>query len=245
MMILRFLMNILIMAVEFALIGACAWLGYHFPLYFAILTVTISLALGIWMENARLIHEYPFYFERPLSGHALFLRLIAFLDTLVKALLAGMMALLTFSGTNTERLFWVAIIFAGVVFAGSSLLRRLSISLEAHPSRWGYFRLAAPLGLLFSLALSFLPRPSFADIGYKVIFDLPQNPSISQASEVLFILKQKFDALIETVLAVFMNADVAKILSAIVSVNVLSGFVIALYAVLVAEIVRFFEQRGS
>jgi len=243
MMILRFLMNILIMAVELALIGASAWLGYHFPLFFAILTVAISLTLGLWMEYARLIHEFPFYFERPLSGHALFLRLIAFLDTLVKALLAGMMALLTFSGTNTDRLFWVAIIFAAVVFAGSSLLRRLSISLEAHPSRWGYFRLAAPLGLLFSLALSFLPRASFADIGYKVIFDLPMRPSISQASEVLFVLKQKFDALIETVLAVFMNADVAKILSAIVSVNVLSGFVIAIYAVIVAEIIRFLEQR--
>ncbi len=245
MIILRFLMNLIIMAAELALIAAVAWLGYHYPLYFAILTVLISLGLGLWLEFARLKHEFPFYFDRPISGHLFFLHFVAFIDTLVKALLAGMMALLTFSGTNQDRLFWIAIIFSVTVFAGSSLLRRLSISLNARPSRWGYFRLAAPLGLLFSLAISFLPRPSFADIGYKVIFDLPKVPTVAQASEVLFVLKQKFDALIESVLAAFMNADLAKILGALVSVNVLSGFVIALYAVMIAEFIRAAETKTS
>ncbi len=238
---MRIIVNAFIMAAELASIAAVAWLGYHFPIPFAILTVLVSLGLGIWLEFARLAHEYPFYFDRSISGHTLILRAVAGLDTLVKALLAGVMALLTFSGTDTDRLYWIAIIFAVVTFAGSSLLRRLSISFKARPSRWGYFRLAAPLGLLFSLAVSFLPRVSFADIGFKVLFDLPERPSIAQASEILFILKQKFDELIQTVLAGFMNVEAAQILGALVSVNVLSGFVIALYAVLIAEAVRFAE----
>lgn len=243
MALLRIIKNILIMACELALIAGAAWLGYHFPIYFAILTVVLSLALGLWLEFARLSHEFPFYFDRKPSGYAIFLRLVASIDGLVKALLAGVMALLTFSGTNQDRLLWVAIIFGVAVFAGTSLLRRLSISFGAHPARWGYFRLAAPLGLLFSLAVSFLPTISLADLGFKAVFDLPPRPSIEQASEFLFVLKQKFDELIQTVLSGFVPPDAAQILAALVSVNVLSGFVIALYAVVIAEIVKRAEGR--
>ncbi len=243
MSVLRVFVNLLIMAAELALIVAVAWLGYHYPLAFAGLTAAVSLFLGLRLEYARLSHEFPFYFGRPLSGRWFLAHIVSGTDAFVKALLAGVMALITFSGTDQDRLFWVAIIFAAVTFAGSSLLRRLSISLDARPSRWGYFRLAAPLGLLFSLALSFFPALSFANIGYKVIFDLPARPSVAQASEVLFILKQKFDALIVTVLSSFMPLDVARVAGALVSVNVLSGFVIALYAVVIAEMVKFFEER--
>ena len=241
--VLRFLVNLLIMALELALIAGIAWLGYHYPLIFAGLTVALSLILGLSLEYARLAHEFPFYFGRPLTGRWFIAHLVAGTDAFVKALLAGVMALITFSGTDQERLLWVAIIFAVATFAGTSLLRRLHISLNAKPSRWGYFRLAAPLGLLFSLALSFFPALSFTDIGYKVIFDLPARPSVAQASEVLFILKQKFDALIVLLLSSFMHPDVAKIVGSVVSVNVLSGFVIALYAVVIAELVKFLEER--
>lgn len=245
MAVLRILANIIILAAELALVAGIAWAGYHYPVYFAAATVAVSLVLALMLEFARLSHEFPFYFGRSLSGLAVWARIVAFVDGLIKALLAGVMALLTFSGTDPERLMWVAIVFGVAVFAGSSLLRRLSISLDARPSRWGYFRLAAPLGLLFSLALSFLPAPSFADIGFKVIFDLPAKPSVAQVSEVLFVLKQKFDALIVLVLSGFMPIDMARVLGAFVSVNVLSGFVIALYAVVIAELVRGAERAVS
>jgi len=245
MIILQFLFNVAVMAVEIALVICAAWFGLHFPVEFAILTAVLSLALGLNLEFKRLSHEFPFYFGRELSGRAILARIVAFFDATIKALLAGVMALLTFSGTDSERLFWVAVIFGVCVFAGSSLLRRLTISLNAEPVRWGYFRLAAPLGLLFSLALSFLPDPTFADIGFKVLFELPAKPNIAQASEVLFILKQKFDALIELVLSGFVNAEAARLLSAVVSVNVLSGFVIAIYAVIIAQFVHSAETMGK
>jgi len=244
MIVLRFIVNAAILAFEIALIAAAAWLGLHHPVAFALLTAGLTLLFGLTLEYARLRHELPFYFGKGFGGRALFARAIALVDAVVKSLLAGLMALLTFSGTDQQRLTWVAIFFAVAVFAGSSLLRRLSISLDARPSRWGYFRLAAPLGLLFSFALSFLPVKSFADIGMTIVFDLPAKPSISEASEVLFILKQKFDALIVLLLSSFMSPELAQAFGTFLSVNVLSGFVIALYAMLIAEAVRWLEEAA-
>lgn len=244
MIVIRFIVNAAILAFELGLVAAAAWLGLHYPLAFAALTASLTLAFGLVLEHARLRNELGFYFGTGFSGNALFARFMSLIDAVVKALLAGLMALLTFSGTDQDRLIWVAVIFAICVFAGSSLLRRLSISLNAQPSRWGYFRLAAPLGLLFSFALSFLPAKSFADIGMAIVFDLPAKPSISEASEVLFVLKQKFDAMIVLVLSGLMSPDTAQLAGTLVSVNVLSGFVIAIYAVLIAEAVRWLEDAA-
>lgn len=245
MIVLRVIVNAAILSFEIGVIAAAAWLGLHHPLYFAALTAFLTLLFGLTLEHARLRHELPFYFGQGFTGHALFARLAAFVDAVVKALLAGLMALLTFSGTDQDRLTWVAVFFAVSVFAGSSLLRRLSISLDARPSRWGYFRLAAPLGLLFSAALSILPAQSFADIGMTILFDLPAKPSISEASEVLFVLKQKFDAMIVLILSNFMSPDLARAAGVVLSINVLTGFVIAIYAMLIAEAVRWFEEAAA
>lgn len=244
MIVIRFIVNAAILSFELGLVAASAWLGLHYPLIFAALTASMALGFGLVLEHARLRNELGFYFGQGFSGNALFIRFMALIDAVVKALLAGLMALLTFTGTDQDRLIWVAAFFATCVFAGSSLLRRLSNSLDARPSRWGYFRLAAPLGLLFSLALSLLPDKSFADISMTIIFDLPAKPSISEASEVLFVLKQKFDAMIVLLLSGFMSPDIAQIAGAFVSVNVLSGFVIAIYAVLIAETIRWLEAAG-
>ena len=139
---------------------------------------------------------------------------------------------------------WVSVIFGLCLFAGTSLLRRLSISFGAIPSRWGYFRLAAPLGLLFSAAISFLPAPSMSKLGTSLIFDLPGRPSLAQASETLFILKQKFDDIVVTLLSQFVGPGVAKVVGVLVSVNMLTGFVIGVFAVTIAEVVRRLEEAS-
>ena len=154
--------------------------------------------------------------------------------------------LLAFSGTDKQRLMIVAIVFAVCLFAGTSVLRRLRISLDAVPSRWGYFRLAAPLGLLYSAALAFLPVPSLSALLSKMMLEMPARPSLGQASEMLFLLKQKFDEMVVTLLAVLLQRqDLAQVAGALVSTNVLTGFVIAIYAVLIAEAVRQMEDGAT
>lgn len=239
------LWNGLIMALELAAIAAVAWCGYHFPLFFAAGTALIALVMGARLEYARIQNEIPFYFDR-VPGRAMVLAwLVAGGESLVKALLAGVVALLTFLGTDADRLALVAAIFAFTLFLGVQLVRWLTHRFKARPLRWGYFRLAAPLGLVFSVGQSFLEAPGFTELARRITFDLPDRPTMQQASEFLFLLKQTFDDVVERMLTWVFDPGVAQILASVVSVNMLSGFVLSIYAVLIAEAGRRMENRND
>ncbi len=240
---MRIILNAIIMLAELAAVAGAAWFGLHYPLLFAGVTAATALALGLALEIARLRNEMPFYFDREPGRLPLFTTVVGSLEALVKSVLAGAAALLTFLGTDFDRLTTVAVAFAVCLFIGIQGVRFLAERLKARPLRWGYFRLAAPLGLIFSTALSFLPSPGMTEMARRAAFDLPERPSLQQASEFLFLLKQSFDDIVERMLGLVFDPGVAQGLSAIVSVNMLSGFVLALYAVLIAEAVRWMEQR--
>lgn len=244
MFLVRIFANAVIMALELGAIVAIAALAYAYPMLFAGLTALCALLMGMSLERARLANELPFYFGKGRTTLSAIGALVALVEASVKAVLAGVVALLAFSGTDKQRLLVVAIVFGVCLFAGTSVLRRLRISLAAVPSRWGYFRLAAPLGLLFSAALTFLPVPSLSALLSKMLLDMPARPSLGQASEMLFLLKQKFDEIIVTLLTVLSGrSDVAQVAGVLVSVNVLTGFVIAIYAVIIAEVVKQLEDE--
>ena len=245
MALLRILFNTFTLALELALIAGAAWLGYLYPLIFAGVTLGLAFLLGFSLENARLRYELPFYFGGKPLGMGIFVGIVASGEALLKSVLAGLVAILTFCGTDKNRLLIVAIIFAGSVFIGSSVLRRLRLNFHAILTRWGYFRLGAPLGILFSVATSFLPPPSFAEIGRYITLDLPARPSIDQASELLYLLKSKFDEMVVAMLSAFLDGRLAKIVGTLASVNMLSGFVIAIYAVMIAEFIRRLETVGT
>lgn len=239
---MRIIINAIIMLGELAAIAGAAWLGYTHPLIFAAATTLIALALGVALEIARLKNEMPFYFDRAPGRYALFTGAVGSLEAFVKALLAGVAGLLTFLGTDQDRLLTVAIVFAAVLFIGCQIVRWLTHRFHARPLRWGYFRLAAPLGLMFSLGLSFLPAPGLTELARRATFDLPERPTMEQASEFLFLLKQSFDEMIVKLLTLVVDPSWAQPLSALISVNMLTGFVLALYAVLIAEGVRRLEN---
>lgn len=235
--------NAIAMVAELALIALTAWVGYTHPLVFAAMTALFALILGTRLEFARLQNELPFYFDRMPGSTTMFSWLVGGLEALVKALLAGVVGVLTFLGTDPERLYWVAIIFAFTLFLGIQFVRWLTHTLRARPLRWGYFRLAAPLGLVYSLGLSFLPAPGFAELAKRATFDMPQRPSMEQASEFLFLLKQTFDDIVERMLTWIFDPAVAQAIASVVSINMLSGFVLSVYAVLIADVARRLETR--
>lgn len=248
MAVLRIFANALIMAAEIAAVVGVAAFGYHYPFIFAGVTAGLSFLLGLNLETARLRYELPFYFGGLIKPSILLTGLVGFVEALFKGVLAGVAALFTFSGTNSDRLFWVAVLFGICIYAGASTLRLISIRGEALPMRWGYFRLAPLLGLLFSAGIALLaaaavvPPANVADIGWKIIFELPPQPSIEQVSELFFQIKQAFDDFIVTVLSAVIDPQWARLAGIIVSVNVLSGFVSALYAALIATGVRRAED---
>jgi len=248
MIVLRILVNALIMAAEIAAVAGVAAFGYQHPFIFAGVTAGLSFLLGLRLEVARLRYELPFYFGALVTPGVLLTGLVGFSEAALKGVLAGVAALFTFSGTDADRLFWVAVVFGVCIYAGASLLRLLSIRANALPMRWGYFRLAPLLGLMFSAGLALLatiavlPAASVGDIGWQILFNLPPHPSIEQVSELFFQIKQAFDDFIVTVLSVALDARLAWLAGIVISVNVLSGFVSALYAALIAAGVRRAED---
>lgn len=249
MAVIRIVMNAFIMAAEIAAIVGLAYLGYQAPFVFAAVTVAVCLIYGLRLEYARLSYELPFYFEAGRSPRVWFALLVGSGEAIVKSLLAGVAALFTFSGTDSDRLFLVAIVFGISVYLGSWMLRSLSIGLGARPSRWGYFRLAAPLGVIFSAGMTglamggMIPMPSISELGLRVVWEFPAQPSIEQVSELVFQLKQAFDNFVVRTLSVFMPADAARVIGVLISVNMLTGFVSALYASVIAGAVRVGEER--
>lgn len=249
MTLIRILVNGLIMAAEIAAVAAVAWLGYAHPFAFAALTAGLSVLVGLRLETARLAFELPFYFEGARTPRRIWVGLVGSLEAMMKGVLAGLAALFTFAGTDSARLLWVAVVFGLVTYAGSSALRALALSFRAAPWRWGYFRLAPPLGLAFSAglaalaALGILGTASVGEIGWSLVWELPQRPSVEQVSELFFRLKQAFDDFIVTLLATVVPAKGARLAGIVISVNVLAGFVASLYASLIAALVRAAETR--
>lgn len=243
MVVVRILVNALIMAAELIAVAAVAWAGYRYPPAFAVATALLALALGLVLEYARLKHELPFYFGGSGPSAGLLVPFVALTGALVRAVLAGVVALLTFSGTDPGRLMWVAVVFGATLYAATSLLRALTLRLEARPARWGYFRIAAPLGIVFSLGLALagsfgaVHTPTITELGRTILFDTPAIPNIEQASELLFQLTLYIDSVVVTLLKTVVGDRWAPALGVLLSVNVLTGFVVAIYAVLISEAV--------
>jgi len=240
---MRIILNAIFMALELGAIVGVAWVGFTAPLVFAAGTAIIALIVGAALEIARLKYEFPFYFDRLPGRSMILIAGVGSVEAITKAVLAGVVGLLTFLGTDQERLKWVAVIFAVSLFLGVQVVRVLINRLKAKPLRWGYFRLAAPLGLIFSAGLTFLPAPGITELAKRAAFDLPTKPTMEQASEFLFLLKQSFDEIVVRMLSWIFDPALAQAIGAFVSVNMLSGFVLALYAVLIAEGIRALEAR--
>lgn len=247
---MRVLINLVILIIELGLIAGAAWLAYHWPMVFAGVTTLLIFSLGWSLEWARLAYELRFYVEGEGNRRlrSVMMAIVASTESIMKALLSGSVALLTFSGMDHQRLLVTAILFAGTTFLGTSALRRLSRSFSVRPTRWGYFRLAVPLGLAFSLAtqvlvgLGLIETKSLSEIAQTIVFELPDHPSLALVSDFIFNVRQALDALIRAFLLRLVDPSYATVLGIVISLNVLTGLVIAIYAVLIAEIVRRLED---
>lgn len=241
---MRVVVNFGIVAVELALVAGIGWLAWQWPLAFTALTFVLALGLGLRLEQQRLAFEMAFYFERAGRLTSLLRLIVGSGEAIMKAVLAAVLALMTFSGTNAGRLQALAAIFAVLVLIGSIILRRATISLGMRPARWGFFRMGPPLGVLVSIAMSFFPAPSTSAIAWRTFFDLPDRPTLMKLGETLFQVRLWADDMIVRVLATWLGDGGARAAGLILSSNVLTGFLVALYAVAVSEVVRVMEERS-
>lgn len=249
--VMRALTNLAILTVELAVVATAAWLAYASPIAFGAATAVLILAVGFSLERARLNHDIPFYVERDGARtrwrRAVF-SIVAATEALARALLAGAVAILTFAGKDADRILLLAVLFGAITFFGSSLLRRLSRSFAVRPARWGYFRLAVPLGVMFSLGIQIMvgigliKLSSLSEIARTIVFELPEKPDLGQVTEFMFNIKQTLDALLRAFLERITEPAYATAIGVIVSINVMTGLVISIYTVIVAEVVRNLED---
>ena len=245
-----FLWSLFLLIFEVSSAVAVGYFAFVAPVVFAGVTAALVLVLGAGLEWQRLQHEFPYYFSGVLSlRKQLMMAASAAFESVGKALMAGFAALLAFAGTDQDRLLVLAILMAVSVFAGTGLLRRAYWSFGARPLRWGYFRLVVPLGILFSalvqLALlgGYLETQSLQQAAKAFVFDLPARPSYEQVMELIFQTRQLLDGLLTSLIVQLFGAHWLVPAGILISLNVLSGFFIAVYAVLIGELLLRVEGK--
>ena len=238
---LRVLHNAIVFLLELSAIAGISFLALQAPFVFAGLTMALVLTVGAVLEWLRLRHELPFFFADRRPGRMIIVTTAAFVEVVVKSILAGAAALLTFAGSDPGRLQLMAVLLALSLLAGTGLLRRCFLSLNVRPMRWGYFRLAVPMGVLFSLlvqgsvAADLISVASLRELAGSLVFDLPEKPSLTQISDLAFHTKQVVDSLVVDFVTRLAGPNWAGVAAVVVSLNVLTGFVIAIYAVIITE----------
>ena len=238
---LRILHNTIVFLLELTAIAGISFLALQMPFVFAALTMLMVLTIGSVLEWLRLRHELPFFFADKRPGRLIVVSGVAVIEVVVKSVLAGAAALLTFAGSDVGRLQLMAVLLALCLLAGTGLLRRCYLSFNVRPMRWGYFRLAVPMGVLFSflvqgsVAADLISVSSLRELAGSLVFDLPEKPSLAQISDLAFHTKQIVDGLVVDFVTRIAGPNWAAVAAVVVSLNVLTGFVIAIYAVIVTE----------
>lgn len=249
---MRIIVNVFALVLELALIVAVAYVGATSPEIFALLTAFVALAVALGLEYARIVYEMPFYFGRRLTGVAAAGAVVwVALESVFKSMVAAFVALLTFSGTDENRLFWISILFAACLLVGTTALLRIGLNWGELAVRWGYFRLAVPLGFLYSAGIygltqaGKLPAAGFDDVAFDATFNLPARPTIDSASEFLFKLTQATDSLIAALLSVVIPSNYVPLVQIVASTNVLPGFVLAVFTVAIVRMVQSLHGERS
>ena len=246
---MQVLVNLFVLLVEVGVIACIVAVALFQPIIFAGVTAMLILVIGLRLEWQRLRHELGFFFDDGRATRVVFVSLAACVEACVKAIAAGGASILAFAGSDTDRLLVVAVVFAASLFAGAGMLRRSYYSFGVRPMRWGYFRLAIPLGVLFSIGMyaavlaNFIEVLSLRELAGALVFELPERPNLSQLSEFAFSVKQTIDAVLVNFAEQFLGPSFAWVAGILLSVNVLTGFALAIYVVLISEVVLRLEGR--
>lgn len=246
-----------------ALLLVAALTGVVFPAAFALLSGVLVLIVSSQLEASRLRHELRFYFgDRAEDTGETVIYIWSFLASLVKAGLVAFLAMLTFSGYNSgdqiiipldannaitfysDRLVIAALLIVGVLWPASFILSKVHVWGRG-ALRWGFFRLAIPLGLFYSLAEYLLTKIGLlSEVRTdKVIAEFRQviglfndrHPSATEAFEFLAVLNRysgQFAA--DTVGALL--PPFKPVIEVILTGNLAQGMILTTY---VAVIVNF------
>src|SRR5262249_52799946 len=150
--------------------------------------------------------------------------------------------LFVFLGTEWQRIAFAAVAFGGCAALGAWTLRALAATSSVHPARWGYFRLAVLLGVIFSATLSMVAQNPLKNIAWKLGEAYWKGLILPQLADVIHGVRAQTDRALAFLFEKALGAEIGAIAGLIVSLDTLQGFAIALYAILIVEVGRFFDR---
>jgi hypothetical protein len=216
---------------------------WQLPILFSTLTLLVSLFLLGRLERDRNLHDLAFYATGPLpEGFRKWLHRYGYAESAMRSLILGFLALIQSSGTNESRILLVGVAFCFSVVVGFLLLRWLQQRFQLNVRRWGYVRLSVLVGAAFSFLLS-ATRPEFSwKNGRDVFLEIFTRPDFDRMAELINLLTSGLNAAIAyllerlfTGLGVF-GDFVAFILAVVLTTDLLFGFVIITYSLLLLEL---------
>ena len=213
------------------------------PAALCLVTLLVSLLVLGRIERDRNLHDLAFYATGPLPERfKRWLHRYGYAESVVRSMILGLLALIQASGTNNERKLVVGVAFCVSVVIGFVALRWMQRSIHLDVRRWGYVRLSVLLGMVFSLMISPMRTElTFAFIR-DVALELIKKPDFNRAVEIINVLSGILNSAISYLLTKLFSSLglfgelIALILTAVLTTDVVFGFVVVAYSMLFLEL---------
>jgi hypothetical protein len=211
--------------------------GLYYPIFFATITFVSSMIVLGQIELDRNAHEVHFYTQEDLTPSVKrWLKAYTVVEVVGRSTIFAILSFLLFSGTDSLRITLVAISFLVCVLLGYYFLRWLQFVSSINVARWGYVRLSILLGVLFSTISGSIPGIGISEIAWSTYKTIMLSPSIDGVAELLFGLTYKVNEIVLRILQSLLGSFLGSIVSVLISTNVLFGFVVFLYSLLLLKL---------
>lgn len=219
--------------------------GVNFPKILGMITFVASFIVFLQIELERNSHELTFYKAGLISNTTKrWLMAYSIAEVLGRSMIFAVLSILLFSGTNALRITLLAVLFIICVIVGYYCLSTLKRVTTIDVARLGYARLSVLLGILFSIISAGITGIEVSEITWKTLKSLMQSPDIDGVAELLFGVVQKVNEYLAWLLRALLGRILGSIVSLMISINVLFGFVVLVYSLLLMRLIELREEKN-
>ena len=226
-------------AALFGLLLAFLLLIIFYAWLFGLVTFFASILVFGRIERDRNMHDISFYTRGELpSSFKRWFHYFGIAEVLGRSTLLGFLPIFLFSGTKYNRIVLLASMLGACVILGYFFLNFIQTRSRIDVTRWAYVRLSLVLGLLFSVLSSGVPGLTLTEIAVQTAKSEWWGPlDFKQVAELLYGMIYQVNNFIASTLKKLFGSIFGSILGLIISVNIVYGFLVALYSLLLLRFI--------
>jgi hypothetical protein len=185
-------------------------IGVQYPQIFGLVTFAASIVVFGRLEFDRNSHDLNFYVTGEVSNSfRRWVKTYAALEVIGRSVIISVLSILLFSGTDSGRIWLLAILFVMGVFVGRHFLGIVSRFTSVNVVRWGYVRFSILLGIPFSIFTGLVPGMSISEVTWSSLQALVREADIDKVAEIIFgslqIVSQFIQWLLQGLLGTFLG----------------------------------------